>query len=166
MITRLYHYAFRTAHPELMKAFYTKLLGMAVDARRPEFNINGFWLRTTAPGGEALIHVMTDEDAKIEDGTVPTGSGAVHHLSFLSQGYEKTVKCIVDHGLNWRAALVPKFGLWQLFVFDPHGVLIELTFEGAVEGIPTPVIPPERELNTRALGWFDPAQYKSFLPET
>ena len=35
-------------------------------------------------------------------------------------------------------ALVPGTSLWQLFVYDPSGVQLELTFEGAVEAGPPP----------------------------
>jgi hypothetical protein len=39
---------------------------------------------------------------------------------------------------------VPGTSLWQIFVYDPSGVMMELTFDGKVENRPTPEIPPER----------------------
>jgi hypothetical protein len=68
-----------------MKNFYTRIAGMMVDARRPQVPVKGFWLRPAAPGGDAIIHVFSDEDARTPDGRIPTGGGAVHHLSFLTK---------------------------------------------------------------------------------
>ena len=34
--------------------------------------------------------------------------------------------------------------LWQIFVHDPSGVILELTFDGKVENRPTPDIPADR----------------------
>jgi hypothetical protein len=34
--------------------------------------------------------------------------------------------------------------LWQIFVHDPSGVMLELTFDGKVEKRPTPEIPADR----------------------
>jgi hypothetical protein len=33
---------------------------------------------------------------------------------------------------------VPGTHLWQLFVYDPNGVLLELTFDGQAEADPSP----------------------------
>jgi len=33
--------------------------------------------------------------------------------------------------------------LWQIFVYDPSGVQLELTFDGRAEGRPAPEIAPE-----------------------
>lgn len=162
MITRLYHCALRTADPDRMRNFYTRVLGMIVDQRRPDVPVAGFWLRSAAPGGEALIHVFSDRDAQFEDGTVPTGSAAVHHLSFMCQGFEQTRRRCVEYGLSWRASLLPSIGLWQLFTYDPHGILIELTFEAAVEPTATPVIPVQNQFDAQDRSWFDPAQYAAF----
>ena len=40
--------------------------------------------------------------------------------------------------LDWREFLVPGTTLWQLFVYDPSGVQLELTFEGSAEAGPPP----------------------------
>jgi hypothetical protein len=47
-------------------------------------------------------------------------------------------------GYDWRAAIVPGTTLWQIFVHDPSGVMMELTFDGKAENRPTPEIPPDR----------------------
>ena len=47
-------------------------------------------------------------------------------------------------GYDWRAATVSGMPLWQIFVHDPSGVIIELTFDGKVENRPPPGISPDR----------------------
>jgi catechol 2,3-dioxygenase-like lactoylglutathione lyase family enzyme len=145
-----------------MRAFYTRMFGMLVDERRPDIGIDGFWLRSALPGGEALIHVFADKNAQIEDGSIPTGTAAVHHLSFMCQGFDRIRSRCVEHGLQWRGSLLPTVGLWQLFVYDPNGILLELTFEAGVEGTATPVIPPQNEFDAQDRTWFDRGCYEAF----
>jgi hypothetical protein len=47
-------------------------------------------------------------------------------------------------GLDWREFLVPGTSLWQLFVYDPSGVQLELTFNGDAEVGPPPDMSPGR----------------------
>ena len=162
MITRLYHCAIRTPDTQRMRNFYTRMFGMLVDERRPDVPVEGFWLRSAVPGGEALIHVFAGKDAEVEDRSVPAGSAAVHHLSFMCQGFDRIQRRCVDYAVPWRASLLPTVGLWQLFVYDPHGILIELTFEAAVEPTSTPVIPPENQFDAQDRNWFDAGQYGAF----
>ena len=47
-------------------------------------------------------------------------------------------KKIMGSGKNWRQNIPAGTQLWQLFVRDPNGILIELTFDGAHEEGPGP----------------------------
>ena len=40
--------------------------------------------------------------------------------------------------LPFREFLVPNTTIWQLFIYDPSGVQLELTFEGKIEKGPLP----------------------------
>lgn len=162
MITRLNHVAIRTADAAVMRNFYTEVLGLIVDRRRPD-HFNGFHLRSAVPSGEPIVHVMTGRDAEVAaDGSIPIESGAVHHLAFYCQGFAEMRTRLARFGLPWREYRIPEAGLWQIFVFDPHGVLIELSFEAAVEGIPDPGIPAGMELDPRDRSWFDAVKYRVF----
>ena len=161
LITRLNHIAMRTANTTVMRNFYSKVLGLDIDRRRPD-HFSGFHLRSMVPSGEPIVHVMTGRDAEINDGSVPTESGAIHHLAFYCQGFEDTRAALVRYGIPWREYRIPEAGLWQIFVFDPHGVLIELSFESAVEGIAEPAIPAGMGLDPRDRSWFEVSRYKVF----
>ena len=41
-------------------------------------------------------------------------------------------------GLPWREVIVPGTPLWQLFVFDPSGVQLEIIFDSRAEEGPEP----------------------------
>lgn len=161
MITRLFHNAIRATDLDITRNFYTRVLGMIVDERRPPMDVPGFWLRAALPGSHDLIHVFGGKFAAAADGKIPTGGAAVHHLSYFCKGYELIQGRLADSGLSWRGQVVPALGLWQIFVHDPNGILLELTFDAAAEGIPTPVI-PEACRYDGVLDWFNPSQYRAF----
>ena len=63
----------------------------------------------------------------------------------------------IDHA---REFLVPGTTLWQLFVYDPSGVQLELTFEGSAEAGPPPDMSPECKY-VAGSSFFDPAPYRN-----
>ena len=72
------------------------------------------------------------------------GTAAIDHVSLSCTGYRDYVARFKAAGLDWREFLVPGTTLWQLFVYDPSGVQLELTFEGSVEGELPPDMSPGR----------------------
>lgn len=160
MICGLFHNAIRAHNLDETRNFYTRFLGLMVDERRPRMDVPGFWLRSKTPGGLDLIHVFGGSFAEV-DGKVPFGGAAVHHLSYFCRGYEETRRRVTEYGLSWRGQVAPVLGLWQIFLHDPNGILLELTFDAAVEGTPEPSIPDGLRYNG-VLDWFDAAQYRVF----
>jgi len=71
---------------------------------------------------------------------------AVFGLGFAQVAITTVAGMIVVQalGYDWRAAIVPGTSLWQIFVHDPSGVMMELTFDGKAENRPTPEIPADR----------------------
>ncbi len=160
MITGLFHNAIRATDLDITRNFYTRFLGMAVDERRPEMEATGFWLRAAMPGSVDIIHVFGGRFAEL-DGDIPTGGAAVHHLSMYCAGYREIRRKVDTYGIAWRGQSAPVLGLWQIFVHDPNGILLELTFDAVAEGIPEPEVPDALRYDGR-LGWFDPEQYRAF----
>lgn len=52
-------------------------------------------------------------------------------------------------------------GLLQIFVHDPNGILLELTFDVAAEEEPIPAVPPQFRYDG-TFDWFDPGEYQAF----
>jgi catechol 2,3-dioxygenase-like lactoylglutathione lyase family enzyme len=136
----LFHLAIKTADLDATVRFYTDVLGMTL-APRPDFGFPGAWL--AVKDGPAIIHVYAGEPALI-DGEAPHGTGAVDHLSLMVRGWDECLARVQATGKEWRGQIVPGTNLWQLFVYDPSGLLLELTFDGDKEGRARPEIASDR----------------------
>ena len=157
---QLFHFARRTGDLDASVRFYTGVLGLIV-ADRPPIGFPGAWLKPAQPGADAMIHLYAGEAALDPDGSLQKGSGAIDHVSVACQGYSEFRERFRRFGLEWRENLVPATPLWQLFVYDPNGVQLELTFHSAAENEAAPVIAPERLYKARER-WFRPELYEQF----
>ena len=139
----LFHLAIKTADLQATRAFWVDLIGLR-EVARPDFGFPGAWLACSQPGGAAIIHVYAGGPALGESREVPRGTAAIDHVSLACSGYHAYVARFRAAGLDWREFLVPGTSLWQLFVYDPSGVQLELTFEGSGESGAPPDMSPER----------------------
>jgi catechol 2,3-dioxygenase-like lactoylglutathione lyase family enzyme len=140
-ITGLFHVAIKTSDLHATVKFYTDVLGMDL-AHRPDFGFPGAWL--AVPGAPAIIHIYAGGPALGPGGKVPFGTAALDHVSLMVTGWDDCLARVKARGLDWRAQEVPGTSLWQIFVHDPSGVMLELTFDGAKEGRGKPEISAER----------------------
>src|SRR3954471_20320338 len=88
-ITELNHFLLVAKDLERTKDFYCRVLGMVVDAERPDFGFPGYWLKAN---GDTCVHLASQQPNEIRDrfllkkhpkGTA--GSGAVDHIAFLAR---------------------------------------------------------------------------------
>ena len=160
LLGHLFHTAIRTADLDTTVRFYTEVLGMLV-AERPPIGFPGAWLKPAQAGADATIHIYAGDAAREADGSVQTGSGAVDHVSVVCQGYDEFRARFETFGLPYRENVVPATPLWQLFIYDPNGVQLELTFHSGAESRQHLQIPPARQYQARER-LFDPAPYRQF----
>jgi catechol 2,3-dioxygenase-like lactoylglutathione lyase family enzyme len=153
----LFHVAVKTNDLAATVAFYTRVIGL-VEVKRPNFGYPGAWLGVPLPGGPAILHVYAGGPALGAAGRAPVGTAAIDHVSLACGGYHEFIARFRDEGLDWREFLVPGTTLWQLFVYDPSGVQLELTFDGASEEGPPPDMSEGRRYVAGAT-FFDPATY-------
>ena len=59
------------------------------------------------------------------------GSGAIDHLAFRASGLHEMVAHLTKLGIDFKQRQVDDQGLYQLFMFDPNGVKIELNYSNA-----------------------------------
>jgi catechol 2,3-dioxygenase-like lactoylglutathione lyase family enzyme len=128
----LFHAAIKTKDLAATLHFYCDVLGLT-QTSRPDFGYPGAWLACPTPEGPAIIHIYAGGPAISSNGQVPTGTAAIDHLSLACSGFHAFKERFQTYQLPWREFLVPGTSLWQLFVYDPSGVQLELTFEGSVE---------------------------------
>lgn len=120
------HFNIRTRNLGETVQFYEDILGLE-KGPRPNFAFPGAWLYSE---GRAVVHLVdispTDEPQKPD-------SGVVHHVAFVSQGFRRMKQRLQARGVAFDAREVPGGDLWQIFIRDPNGVLIELNYETAKE---------------------------------
>lgn len=139
----LFHLAIKTADLQATRAFWVGVIGLR-EMARPDFGYPGAWLGCPQPGGQAIIHIYAGGPALGPDAQVACGTAAIDHVSLACAGFHAYRARLRRAGLPWREFLVPGTSLWQLFVYDPSGVQVELTFEGQGEALPMPDMSPGR----------------------
>ncbi len=154
----LFHVAIKTADLDSTIAFYTQVLGMALDPNRPPFNFPGAWLIPSVPGGVATIHVYAGDAASEADGSYQKGTGVIDHVSFVTHGIPDYRLRFEKLQLPWRENMVPNMPLSQLFVHDPNGVMLELTFHTDSELAPHGPIAADKQYFPKER-WFKPEVY-------
>lgn len=159
-LAALFHVAIKTNDLDATRRFYRDVLGM-VEVARPEFGFPGAWLGCALPGGQAIFHIYAGGPALGAEGKAPLGTAAIDHVSLSCTGYHEFIARFRRFGLDWREFLVPGTTLWQLFVYDPNGVQLELTFEGSAEAGPAPDMSDARRYRA-GIGFFDPSAYRNF----
>jgi catechol 2,3-dioxygenase-like lactoylglutathione lyase family enzyme len=138
-VNGLMHISLKSGDVPTTVSFYRDLLGM-IEVDRPPFDFPGAWLACPPPANGILVHLYGGDTALDKNGNVPVGSGAIDHVAIGAVGFHKMRDRLIASGKGWRQNIPPKTTIWQLFVNDPNGVLIELNYDGASEGgtEPTP----------------------------
>jgi catechol 2,3-dioxygenase-like lactoylglutathione lyase family enzyme len=159
-VTGLFHVLVKSNDlPQTLK-FYKEVLGLR-EAPRPAFGNPGAWMAVSTPIGEQIIHVWAGGAGMGPTGKTPYGTAAIDHVSLLAIGHEGFRRRFMKFKLPWREFIIPNTSLWQLFVYDPSGVQIELTFDADMEPEPHGQIAPEHAY-TPGENFFDQAAYPKF----
>jgi len=118
MIQRMDHFTVVTDRLGDTVAFYESL-GLEVGPR-PDFGVGGAWLYAD---GAPVLHL-------VETRTMPEPRrGALDHMAFFATDFRSVAARVVQCGLSYRVIRTPRpFSLWQMFLFDPNGVEVELDF--------------------------------------
>ena len=121
------HFNIRTRNLPDTVRFYEDILGLE-KGPRPNFAFPGAWMYSE---GKAVVHLV--DISRTEEPQKPD-SGVVHHVAFASQGFAGMKSRLQSKGMEFDSRQVPGGDLWQIFVNDPNGVMIELNYEAAKEG--------------------------------
>ena len=121
------HFNIRTRNLADTVRFYEDILGLEKGAR-PNFAFPGAWMYSE---GKAVVHLV--DISRTEEPREARDSGVVHHVAFASSGFDGMKQRLEQTGMAGISAQVPGGDLWQIFVNDPNGVMIELNYEAAKE---------------------------------
>jgi catechol 2,3-dioxygenase-like lactoylglutathione lyase family enzyme len=138
MALSLNHFSIRSADLAACERFYCGLLGLQVGPR-PPFPFPGLWIYAgdTAVYANAVVHIIGFDANDPEglkqylgdrDESSLQGTGVVDHVAFFATGLAATLQRLKDQGVPCRERTVPALGLYQVFVDDPNGVVVELNF--------------------------------------
>lgn len=122
-VQQLDHVNIRTHDLEATRKFYVDVIGLRV-GERPPFDFPGLWLYDDRT---AVIHVtgLESSDARTNH------SGSVDHIAFRVEGLAAMRERVARLPVRAQECIVPRNGDVQIFLRDPNGVKIELTFAAA-----------------------------------
>ncbi len=106
---------------EQVRAFYCDVIGLVV-GDRPPFDSAGYWLYA---GDRAVLHLsLADADEQLATNVATT----LNHIALACTGRAEMERKLAESGVRFRTARVPATSVVQLFLKDPAGNGIELSF--------------------------------------
>ena len=120
-IDQLQHVNIRCADVERTKDFYVQILGLRV-GERPPFQSTGYWLYL---GDQPVVHLVQCGPGE----SIEPGSGRLDHVAFRGVDLDGMRQTLHAAGVPFREAVVPRDQTVQIFLHDPDGLMLELTFE-------------------------------------
>lgn len=133
-VQRIEHVFVMTDDIEATRRFYCDGLGFEVGFR-PDLAFPGFWLYA---GDVPCIHV--GERRAYERWTAERGlpfseraigTGPLDHVAFNATGFDDMKARLDAAGVEYEQNTLHDIGLSQIFVKDPNGVTIEMSFRAA-----------------------------------
>ncbi|MYM62620.1 VOC family protein [Pseudomaricurvus sp. HS19] len=123
------HINLRTADIEATARFYIEALGLqATDVPGGISSRKAIWLKDSC--GNPILHLQQTEDSHTPN---DANTDPVHHIALRCD--DKEVMLARLHRMNLRPAVYEReaLGLTQVFLKDPHGVLLELSFHSPTQ---------------------------------
>jgi len=134
-LSHIEHFLLQTTDMEKTRKWYVEVLGMRVGPN-PDFKFPVFWLYL---GDKDVVHVTeggkgVSENRKKyvgQQSDAASGTGVVDHIAFRATGLREMIAHLKSLKVDFKQRQVDDQGLYQLFMFDPNGVKIELNYAKA-----------------------------------
>ena len=121
------HRGIRTAKLEESRHFYEDLLGLAQGHRPDALPTNGYWLYA---GETPIIHLIEDAEGLAGKDVTPRekldNAGGQTHIALTVEGARDAVERLGGAGVPYWDRLFRDPLMYQVFVEDPNGLLIEM----------------------------------------
>lgn len=127
-VTHIDHYNIRMRPSDLpaIHDFYVDVIGL-VPGPRPHFSFPGFWLYGGAEA--AILHLAATLPESAEGISVTRPTGQFDHVSLKASGLAAARARLKAKGVAFEERPVPGWRMTQIFLTDPAGLKIELTFD-------------------------------------
>jgi catechol 2,3-dioxygenase-like lactoylglutathione lyase family enzyme len=134
-LSHLEHFLIQAEDLAATRDWYVTVLGMR-DGPHPDFGFPVHWLYI----GERDVLHLTQGGATVSENrkrylgqqsTATEGTGVIDHVAFRAMGLADTIAHLTRLGVSFKERQVDDQGLYQLFLFDPNGVKVELNFAAA-----------------------------------
>jgi catechol 2,3-dioxygenase-like lactoylglutathione lyase family enzyme len=134
-LSHIEHVLIQTPDMAATRDWYVRVLGFRVGPS-PDFKFPVCWLYL---GEQDVIHI-TEGGANVsenrkryvgQDSQATRGSGVIDHVAFRCTGLRAMLAHLKAERVEFRERQVSDQGLYQLFLYDPNGVKVELNFANA-----------------------------------
>ncbi|MCG6951378.1 MAG: VOC family protein [Betaproteobacteria bacterium] len=134
-VSHLEHFLIQTDDIERTCDWYVRVLGFRIGPS-PDFRFPVKWLYL---GDRDVIHVCEGGAAVSEarrrylgqQSEDLRGSGVIDHVAFRCSGLQEMLARLKNAGVEFNERQVDDQALYQVFLFDPNGVKVELNFAAA-----------------------------------
>ena len=120
-------------HLETLVDFYERVIGLR-RGERPPFPFPGAWLYADGVA-RAVLHIACYDD---DDTDLELPASRFHHFCLTMSGLEACRMRLQSQNVAFKEQNRPGVPVVQLFVIDPAGVRIELSFDKQAEGLAEP----------------------------
>lgn len=117
-IVRLDHVNITTDKLDETIAFFENIMGLS-SGYRPDFEFPGCWLYAD---GHDLVHLVG------RDGAGKGSETALDHFAFQISDYDAFQARLEENGIKYRKFEAPDGSRRQMFLKDPNGVAIEVSY--------------------------------------
>ena len=131
-LSHMEHFLLQTEDIEATKDWYVKVLGLRVGPC-PDFKFPVYWLYL---GDRDVLHITTGGKSVSDnrkryvgqESDATRGTGVIDHVAFRATDLEAMIEHLNRNSIAFKERQVDDQGLYQLFLFDPNGVKVELNF--------------------------------------
>ena len=133
-LSHIEHYLVAADDPDRTRDWYCTVLGMT-EGPHPDFGFPVHWLYLN---GHDTVHISSNarqagENQKTYLGRTAqdtgSGTGAIDHIAFHATGLQATMAHLRANGVDFTQRRAGNQALYQLFLYDPDGIKIELNFD-------------------------------------
>jgi catechol 2,3-dioxygenase-like lactoylglutathione lyase family enzyme len=154
-LSHIEHYLIAADDIDATRDWYCSVLGMEA-GWHPDFGFPVVWLYLD---GRDVVHIgpSAKQAGDIQKAylgrtsqNTGSGTGAIDHIAFRATGLAATMAHLRARGVGFKERRANGQALYQLFMFDPNGIKVELNFDAAeAEGL-DPEVTAERLVRGRS----------------